>query len=68
MTYAMTVLKQQLQNAREERAFIEAEKKDEIEAGLRAQRDVDHAVQKVEDLERAIDTLEHADRAEVNDE
>ena len=71
MTYAMTVLQQQLSQAQTEYAEVAADKKTEIDAGRRAQRAVDAAAEKVADLQRAINTLEAAERAdqvEVGDE
>ena len=71
MTYAMNVLREQLQNAREKLAFIEEVKKPEIDAGRQAQIDVDTAAENVADLERAIELIEAAEHAkliEVSDE
>ena len=71
MTYAMTVLQQQLREAQAEYADIAAQKKAEIDAGRRAQRAVDAAADQVADLQRAINTLkaaEREDQVEVGDD
>jgi hypothetical protein len=70
-THALIILQNQLREEQQAYAKIAADEKATIDAGRRAQRIVDAQAEQVADLQRAINTLEAAEKAdqvEVGDE
>lgn len=70
-TAAIIALQQALKDAQSEYADVAADKRQAIEDGRRAQSAVDAAARRVEDYQRAINTLEAAERqdqVEVGDD
>lgn len=63
-THALIILQNQLREEQQAYAKIAADEKATIDAGRRAQRIVDAQAEQVADLQRAINTLEAAEKAD----